>query len=121
MKLLSTIAWDGMELEPWPIPASNILAGNPDASGAMICMTPDKTSASGLWQCLPGRFRWDYTWNETIYILAGKGEIRSDNGECCPILPGRILHFSEGLSSTWTIQETVRKFFFLQSDRPLQL
>ncbi|MXZ36204.1 MAG: DUF861 domain-containing protein [Acidobacteria bacterium] len=54
-------------------------------------------------------------------VLAGKGEIRSEDGECCPIVPGKMLHFNEGLRSVWTIEETVRKFFCLQSERPLQL
>ena len=57
MKLLSTFAWEDLKLEPWPLPGSNILGGNPDASGTLVFMTPDKTSASGVWQCLPGQFR----------------------------------------------------------------
>ena len=121
MNPLSTFSWDDVKLDPWPIPAGNILGGSPDATGALVFITPDKTSCSGIWQCLPGRFRWEYTWNETIYVLAGKGEIRSEDGECCPIVPGKMLHFSEGLRAVWTVEETVRKFFCLQSERPLQL
>ena len=96
MKPLSTFAWDDVKLDPWPLPASNILEGSPDALGALVFITEDKTSCSGIWQCQPGRFRWEYTWNETIYVLAGKGEIRSEDGECCPIVPGKMLHFNEG-------------------------
>ena len=80
MKPLSTFAWDDVKLDPWPLPASNILGGSPDALGALVFITEDKTSCSGIWQCQPGRFRWEYTWNETIYVLAGKGEIRSEDG-----------------------------------------
>ena len=89
MNPLSTFSWDDVKLDAWPIPAGNILGGSPDASGSLVFITPDKTSCSGIWQCLPGRFRWEYTWNETVYILAGKGEIRSEDGECCPIVPGK--------------------------------
>ena len=55
MNPLSTFSWDDVKLDPWPIPAGNILGGSPDATGALVFMTPDKTSCSGIWQCLPGQ------------------------------------------------------------------
>ena len=77
---ISTFAWNDLQLEDWLIPKENILEGQPDASGSIIYMTNDKTSCSGIWQCKPGKFRWDYTWNESIYIISGRGKIFEESG-----------------------------------------
>ena len=118
---ISTFAWNDLQLDDWPIPQENILEGQPDAAGSIIYMTNDKTSCSGIWQCKPGKFRWDFTWNESIYIISGRGKIFEESGAIHEISAGKMVHFNQGLKSTWVVEELIQKFFMLQSEVELQL
>ena len=118
---ISTFAWNDLQLDDWLIPQENILEGQPDASGSIIYMTNDKTSCSGIWQCKPGKFRWEYTWNESIYIISGRGKIFEESGAIHELSPGKMVHFNMGLKSTWVVEELIQKFFALQSEVELQL
>lgn len=43
-------------LEPWPIPKDQVLAGSPEASGAVLWQSDDKRLLNGIWECTPGEF-----------------------------------------------------------------
>ena len=59
-------------LDPWPIPADQIKAGQPVAKGMVIARSEDRKTFTGVWECTPGTFEWSYTWDETISVVAGR-------------------------------------------------
>ena len=59
------IAARNAELEDWPIPAEQIVAGQPRARGTVLHEGPEGTGC-GVWECTPGTFDWAY---DTRYDL----------------------------------------------------
>jgi uncharacterized cupin superfamily protein len=108
-------------LDPWPIPADQIRAGSPTASGNVIARADDRGTITGVWECTPGTFDWVYTWDETISVLAGRVTIQEENGRSKTFRAGDVVHFPLGLRATWTVHETVRKFYALISPTPVDL
>lgn len=101
-------------LEPWPIPADQILAGEPQASGAILWKSDDGTLANGIWECTPGTFSWLHQ-NETLCLVSGCVTVTPDGGEAFEIVPGDVVFFPEGTRTQWTVTETLRKAFHLHS------
>lgn len=122
-KVPQITGYDALELklDPWPLPKHLIVSGDPKATGILLQRSADNKTADGVWECSPGSFRWEYTWDETAYLLEGRATITSEEGVTVHLKAGQIVHFSPGLRTEWTVTETVRKVFFLTSDRPLQL
>ena len=58
-------------LDPWPIPAEQVLEGDPQASGLLLWKSDDSTLANGIWECTPGRFTWVHA-DETLCLVDGK-------------------------------------------------
>ena len=110
-----------LKLESWPIDISLITSGEPRASGVVLHKSADGKTADGVWECTPGSFRWNYTWDETVYILKGRFSIVSEGGERIHLQAGDVVHFPNGLRATWEIAETVRKVFSLSSNQVLDL
>ena len=110
-----------LELEPWPIDKNWILSGEPAAAGTVLNKSDDGKTAAGVWECTPGSFRWEYTWDETVYILKGDVTITPEGGDPIRFKSGDVGHFANGLKTRWEVAETVRKVFFLHSERPLSL
>jgi uncharacterized cupin superfamily protein len=108
-------------LDPWPIPADQVHDGNPAASGNVIARSEDRRGITGIWECTPGTFDWVYTWDETITVLAGRVTIQDASGTSQTFKTGDVVHFPIGLRATWTVHETVRKFYALLSPTPVDL
>src|SRR6266446_6218460 len=73
------------ELVSEPLPAEWILDGDPDASGAVLSRSPDSRIFRGVWRCTPGRFTWQFSYDETLVVLEGHATIELDNGEVVDI------------------------------------
>jgi uncharacterized protein len=108
-------------LDPWPIPADQIKAGEPVAKGMVIARSDDRKTFTGVWECTPGSFEWSYTWDETISVVAGRVTITDKAGASQVFQAGDVAHFPIGLEATWTVQETIRKVYALISPVPLDL
>ncbi len=111
----------GAALDAWPIPAEQVLDGDPQARGALLRQSTDKRLANGVWECTPGSFLWDYTWDETIFVREGAFTITDQNGATTSVGSGDLIFVPSGTQSTWEITETVRKFFHFRSDTPVDL
>ena len=57
------------ELSPWPLPAEWVEQGDPQAGGAVLSKSPDSRIIRGVWACTPGRFRWMFTYDETVIVV----------------------------------------------------
>jgi uncharacterized cupin superfamily protein len=107
------------ELSPWPLPADWVEQGTPQAGGAVLSKSDDSRIVRGVWACTPGRFRWMYTYDETIVVVQGTATVLMDSGMEVSLKPGVMAFFARGQGSTWTIHENFRKAFHADSPDPL--
>jgi uncharacterized cupin superfamily protein len=107
------------EFEAWPLPAEWIQEGQPEASGAVISRSDDSRIVRGVWRCTPGRFSWQFSYDETLVIVEGRAAVELDTGEVVELEPGVMAFFGRGHSATWTVRETVTKGFHADSPDPL--
>jgi uncharacterized protein len=101
-------------LDPWPIPAEQVLEGDPQASGYLLWKSDDSKLANGIWECTPGRFTWVHA-DETLCLVDGKATVTPEGGEPLEIRPGDVVFFPEGMKTEWRVEQTVRKAFHLHS------
>jgi uncharacterized cupin superfamily protein len=106
------------ELDPWPIDASQVTAGDPQASGTLLWKSADARLAVGIWACTPGSFRWTHA-DETAVVVQGRATVERDDGEPIELAPGVVAFFPEGLVTRWTVHEPLRKAFHLHATDPL--
>jgi uncharacterized cupin superfamily protein len=107
------------ELVSWPLPAEWVEQGSPQASGAVLSKSDDSRIVRGVWACTPGRFRWMYSYDETIVVVQGRATVLMDSGVEVSLSPGVMAFFARGQGSTWTIHENLRKAFHADSPDPL--
>jgi uncharacterized cupin superfamily protein len=108
-----------VELTPWPLPAEWVEQGSPKASGTVVSKSADSRIVRGIWSCTPGRFRWSYTYDETVVVFQGTATVVMENGEEVSLKPGDVAFFPRGQGSTWTVHENFRKAFHADSPDPL--
>ena len=118
---ITTMRGPKAELDPWPIPDEQITSGRPQASGRFLWQSEDKRLGNGIWTCTPGSFTWDYTWDETIYLLEGEVTITEGDGKSSTFGAGDLIFVPAGTRTRWEITRTVRKAFHLRSDTPVEL
>lgn len=107
------------KLDSWPLPAELILTGKPTASGSVLSKSADGCKVRGIWDCSPGSFRWDWNYDETIVVVAGRVTVALDSGRKVELAPGDLAYFERGQGSVWTIHEHFRKGFHADSPEPL--
>jgi uncharacterized cupin superfamily protein len=76
------------ELISWPLPAEWVEQGSPQASGAVLSKSADSRIVRGVWACTPGRFRWTFTYDETVVVVQGSATVVMDNGAEVSLIPG---------------------------------
>ena len=106
-------------LVPWPLPAEWVQEGAPDASGAVLSRSDDSRLIRGVWQCTPGRFSWEFSYDETLVVVSGRATVVLDTGDRVELEPGVLAFFGRGHSAVWTVHETLRKGFHADSPEPL--
>jgi hypothetical protein len=107
-----------LELAPSPFPPEWVLEGNPEASGAEIARTGDSSMRLIVWSCTPGRFRWEYSIDETVQILSGEVWITDHNNAVHRLGPGDSAFFPAGSTSVWHVTQTVRKVAVCRARMP---
>lgn len=107
------------ELSSWPLPAEWVQQGSPAASGTVLSKSADSRVIRGVWACTPGRFRWEFTYDETVVVVQGRATVVMDSGAQVSLTPGVMAFFERGQGSTWTIHENFRKAFHADSPEPL--
>ncbi len=107
-----------VELDPAPIPADWIIEGNPQARSKRLASSADGTSSVMAWSCTAGRFKWNYTVDETIHLISGEVFVADENGNVRRVGPGDMVFFPAGSVSTWYIPDHVRKFAVCRHSMP---
>lgn len=108
-----------MELIEWPI--KKVVGGNPQAKYRVVSQSKDSTSFSGIWECTPGRFEVNYSWDEMTYVLEGLVSIEEEDGTIRQFKAGDVVHFPVGLKCTWEVHETIKKVYAIFSTEPFDL
>ena len=107
-----------VELDPAPIPADWIIEGHPQARSKRLATSADGTSTIMAWSCTAGRFKWNYTVDETIHLISGEVFVTDENGNVRRVGPGDMVFFPAGSVSTWYIPDHVRKFAVCRHSMP---
>ena len=91
-----------------PLPAELIVSGSPTTGLVEL------TDTIGVWEHAPG-VSTDVEADEVFIVLAGRGVVAFDDPALAPIAlrPGVVAQLSEGMRTTWTITETLRKVYLL--------
>jgi uncharacterized cupin superfamily protein len=108
-----------LELKPAPIPPHWVIEGNPRPRSRRLSMSDDGTASTMVWVCNPGRFHWNYSVDETLYILCGEVHLTNEAGEVRRLVAGDIVHFPAGSRSIWHVTHEVRKIAFCRHRMPL--
>lgn len=97
-------------LEPAPIPAEDVIAGEPESTMAILWRSDDDKLYNGVWHCTPGVFMLTHP-GETICLVEGRATITPEGGEPVTVVPGEVVFLPEGLRARWEVHETVKKAF----------
>lgn len=97
-------------VEPAPIPAEDIISGDPESTMAILWRTDDGKLYNGVWHCTPGVFMLSSP-GETITLIEGDVTITPEGGEPVNVRAGEIAYIPEGTRAKWDVRETVRKGF----------
>lgn len=62
------------------------------------------------WDCDVSTFDWEYSCDETAYVLDGKVKVKTESGEV-EINKGDLVRFPKGLRCTWSVIEPIRKVY----------
>lgn len=110
-----------VQLVDFPIPAEQILEGEPLARIWIAAQSSDLKVTQGVWDCTGGKFSWNYTWDEFVMVLDGEVTIEEEGGERYTLRAGDFVHFPLGLKAKWHVPKYVKKTFTLRTPEPLKL
>ena len=99
------------ELTPEPLDPDQVIAGQPEVSELTLLETGE-SGTSGLWQLTPGTVT-DVEVEESFLVLRGRGTLEFDDGRTVALAPGVIHQFAGGEETTWTIEETLLKAYWI--------
>ena len=70
---------------------------------------------SGLWRCEPMTFEYEFPGDEIFHVLQGKLLVEVAGSVVAELEEGDIVSFNKGIKSTWTIQNSFKKFFVISN------
>lgn len=97
-------------MEPAPIPAEDVIEGDPVSTMAILWRSDDNKLYNGVWHCTPGVFMLTSP-GETICLIEGDVTITPEGGESITVGAGELAYIPEGTRARWEVRETVRKGF----------
>ena len=92
-----------------------VLAGQPDAEVAWLRTrsSGDGVLYAGLFVVRPSTFRYTFSADESVHVIEGEVDVALDGGERVHLAEGDVASFPGGVTSTWTVTRTLRKFFVI--------
>ncbi len=98
------------KLEAWPIPEANVVSGKPRAAGKLL--QGDGRAETGIWECTPGTFTWDYDTRQSLCVVSGSATVRVGR-RTLALKPGSAVFIAAGTHARWTVTKTLRKLYTL--------
>lgn len=102
------------QLEPEELDPAQIIRGNPETSSLTLAESEDGREESGLWRCTPGVVT-DVEVEETFLVITGKARIEVAGDGMFTVGPGDTHRFRGGEHTTWTVEETLLKAYWIKS------
>jgi uncharacterized protein len=102
-----------VELEPDPINEKWIVCGNPVARSKTVARSRDRASKTMVWHCTAGEFRWHYTQDEAMIVMAGEAFLQGENGEERCFAAGDFGFFPAGSIVHWRVDREIQKVALL--------
>ena len=99
------------QLDVDPLDPDQVVSGEPETSELTLLET-DTDGTSGLWQLTPGVVT-DTEVEESFLVLSGRGEVTFEDGSRILLEPGVTHRFSGGEQTTWTVEETLLKAYWI--------
>ena len=99
------------QLEPEELDPSQIVSGTPETSELTLAESDDG-QVSGLWSCTPGTVT-DTEVEESFLVITGKATLTYDDGREFQLEPGVTHRFQGGEKTTWTVEETLLKAYWI--------
>jgi uncharacterized cupin superfamily protein len=99
-----------VELEPEELDPSQIVAGSPRTSGAVLWESPDGRILRGVWRCTAGTVT-DVEQDELFVVLEGRATIEVEGGATLEVAPGSVAVLARGARTTWTVHEPLLKAY----------
>jgi len=97
-----------------PVPAEQVVAGSPSTGYVALDEPADGGRAGelGVWEMTPGAMR-DVEVDEVFLVIAGRATVEFVEPALPSIelRPGSIVRLDAGMSTVWTVTETLRKLF----------
>ncbi|MFC9918505.1 cupin domain-containing protein [Agromyces binzhouensis] len=97
-----------------PVPADQVVAGAPETGYAPLDEPADGGRAGelGVWEMTPGTMR-DVEVAEVFLVIAGRATVEFVEPAlpAIELRPGSIVRLDAGMSTVWTVTETLRKLF----------
>lgn len=81
---------------------------------------PGKRRLAGITDFGPGTINIPFSYDEMMYILAGRATVTPEGGQPFEVGPGDTLYWPRGSAADWDIKETVRDVWCVMSDVPLE-
>ena len=97
-----------------PLPAEQIVAGSPTTATLVLDERADREI--GVWEMSPGTAS-DFEVDEVFVVLSGRATVEYTavaEGAVPPpieIGPGSVVRLTDGMQTTWTVHETLRKVY----------
>jgi uncharacterized cupin superfamily protein len=94
---------------------AEVLEGDP-AAGVAWLRTAGSAGAvlyAGIFEVQPSRFRYDFSADECVHVIAGEVEITVGDESPVRLGPGDLAAFAAGTTSTWHVLAPLRKFFVI--------
>jgi uncharacterized protein len=99
-----------LALEPWPLEAEQVLAGDPQVSGRVLDASADGKVERGVWQHTAG-VSTDTESDELFVVLVGRATIEVEGGPTLEVGPGDVGLLHAGDRTTWRVHEDLRKIY----------
>lgn len=66
------------------------------------------------WSCGVETFDWEYSEDETAYILEGRVRVITQDGQDVTLEAGDLVFFPRGVRCTWAVETAIKKVFTFQ-------
>ena len=100
------------QLRPAPLDPDQIVAGEPQTAELTFAASEDGVESAGFWRCTRGTFT-DVEVEESFLVIAGRATVRYEDGREFELVPGSVHRFAGGERTTWVVEETVMKAFWV--------
>jgi uncharacterized cupin superfamily protein len=98
-------------LQDQGVPALPVSQPPSRLSGIDVPLEGAGETATGIWECTPGRFERQLPNAETMHILAGAASFTPTGGEPLEFVAGDTLFFPAHTTGEWHVRETLRKVY----------